>query len=382
MVNTKHRYQFVFLAYFAAANGLVTFRNAYFQEIGLSGGEMGFLGALLIGGGLLAQPLWGMVADTFNATKQVLLIGIVMSGLAALLFPLADTVTWTLQLLIVATLSVSVFRAPIVPVITSMVLSEGIEYGHVRAVGSLAFGIGSFIVGWVITVTGLTAIFYVYALGMGVLFVTVLRIDDPSADMSPDLRRDALSLLGNRQFALLLVVGIIVGSVISADAAFLSVYMLELTGSDDLTGIAWLVKTVGEASLFVAVTAIGFDNRTLLSMGILGSLVTYAVLGLAPATPLVIGVMFLSGGGLAMFLLAAVRMTHNFAPAALATTGQALLASVGMGIGRVLGQLASGQLVDFAGVVALYHYLAVVAVFALAVSLVFHVNRRPASTGS
>jgi PPP family 3-phenylpropionic acid transporter len=372
---TSHRYYAIYLTYFAASNGLITFRNAFFEDVGLSGSQMGLLGALLVAGGLLAQPVWGVLADRFSATRAVLLVGIVVSGLGVFLFPVATLVPWQFGLLIVATLLVSVFRAPIVPIANSMVLSEGIAYGHVRAVGSLAFGVGSLLLGWLVAVAGLAWIFYVYAIGMAFVAVAVWGLSNPRADISPDFRRDAIELLTNAKFLLLLFVAVVIGGVVSAGDAFLSVYFRALTGGDSVTGIAWLVKTAAEAGVFLALAAANVDNRVILTVGGATTVATYFVLGSTTNPALAVAILAVSGGGVALFLFASVTMTHRYAPTALAATGQALLASVGMGIGRVAGQLGSGWVVTAFGVQHLYVVLAGAAAVATVASLRFHVPR-------
>ncbi|QSG15040.1 MFS transporter [Halapricum desulfuricans] len=373
---TVYRYYFVYLTYFAASNGLVSFRNAFFEDVGLSGSQMGLLGALLVAGGLVAQPVWGVLADRYNATRAVLLVAISVSALAVLLFPLATQVPWVFGLLIVGTLLVSIFRAPILPVANSMVLSQGLEYGHVRAVGSVAFGVGSLLLGWIVAAFGLNWVFYVYALGMGVVFVAVWGLSDPRADLSTDLRRDAVTLLSDRRFLLLLFVAALVAGSYSAGDAFLSVYLRDLTGGDTVTGLAWLVKTVAEAAVFVALARAELDNRTVLTAGSGATAGGYLLLGATAITPLAVAVQLLSGAGVALFLFAAVNMTHRYAPTTLAATGQALLTAVGMGIGRVAGQLGSGWLVSTVGIRELYLCLAAAAAIATAASLRFHLGRR------
>lgn len=373
--DARHRYYAIYLTYFAATNGLLTFRNAFLEDIGLTGAQMGILGALLVAGGLLAQPIWGVLADRYNATRSVLLVGIAVSGVSVLAFPLAPQVPWTFGFLLVPTVLLSAFRAPIMPVANSMVLSQGIEYGHVRAIGSVAFGVGSLLLGWVVAGLGLDWIFYVYAVGMAFVFAAVWGLSTPDADISPDLRRDATRLLSNRRFLLLLVVAILVGGAFSAADAFFSVYMRHLTGGDSLTGAAWLLKTIVEAGVFVWLAAAGRDNRTVLTAGAAATALTYLVLGGTSSTALVVAVQVLSGAGVALFLFSSVNMTHRYAPSALAATAQTLLASIGMGVGRIVGQLGSGWLVGTAGVRELYLVLAVVAGLATVASIGFHVPR-------
>lgn len=372
---TEYRYHVIYFTYFLAFNGLVTFRNAYFDEIGLTGSQMGLIGALLVTGGLVAQPVWGVLADRSGATREILLTATLVSGAAIFLFPAAAYVPWEFPLLIVATLVVSIFRAPIVPIANSMVLSAGLSYGQVRGAGSLAFGIGSLTLGLLAPQFGLSTIFYLYAAGMAVVSVLVWKLPNPRADISPDLKRDALKLLGNQRFLLLLVIAVIIPGAMAGADAFLSVYLRRLTGGDSITGIAWLIKTFTEAVVFVWLSTQDFDNRTLLTAGGVATVLAYVVLGTTQVAPLAVGVLIVSGSGVALFFYAAVNMTHRYAPVALAATAQTLLSSIGMGIGRAASELGSGWLVSTVGVQSLYLVLAGAATVATIISLRFHLSR-------
>ncbi|MFW5918379.1 MAG: MFS transporter [Haloferacaceae archaeon] len=379
---TEYRYHVIYFTYFLAFNGLVTFRNAYFDEIGLTGSQMGLIGALLVTGGLLAQPVWGVIADYSGATRQILLTASLVSGAAVFLFPAAAHVPWEFPLLIVATLVVSVFRAPITPIADSMVLSAGLSYGQIRGAGSLAFGLGSLGLGVIAPHFGLSTIFYLYAVGMAVVSILVWNLPNPRADISPDLKRDAITLLGNDRFLLLLVIAVIIPGAMAGADAFLSVYLRRLTGGDSITGVAWLIKTFSEAVVFVWLSTREFDNRTLLTAGGVLTVLAYLVLGSTQIAPLAVGVLVVSGSGVALFFYAAVNMTHRYAPLALAATAQTLLSSIGMGVGRATSELGSGWLVSTVGVQSLYLFLAAAATLATLISLRFHAARLRATIAS
>ena len=72
MLAEKRRYQTLYFVFFAAGSGITAFRNVYFEELGLSGFEMGVIGAVMVGAGMFAQPLWGVVADRFGASPAAI----------------------------------------------------------------------------------------------------------------------------------------------------------------------------------------------------------------------------------------------------------------------------------------------------------------------
>ena len=376
MLSEKRRYQALYFLFFASGSGVTAFRNVYFEELGLSGFQMGAIGAVMVGAGMFAQPLWGVVADRYGRTKGSLLVGTAVSALVALAFPVIGNAALDpsvlFVLLLVAGVVVAAFRAPIMPIANSMVLDSGLEYGSVRAFGAIAFGIGLAGIGIVVEWFETTIVFYVYVVGMVVFFLFLRGLPKPETTVAPDIRSEAVRLLTNRRFLALLVVGVVMGGVVSAGAAFFAVFMRDIQAGDDITGVAWLIRTVGEAVIFLAMARIGLDYRWQLSLGVGLYAVGYAVYGLTGAVPAIISVQLVLGVGYALFNLSTVNLAHRFAPDALSSTAQAVMTGVGIGAGRAVGQLAGGQLVDMVGTQELYLWLAGATVAALAVSLYFH----------
>jgi PPP family 3-phenylpropionic acid transporter len=337
---------------------------------------MGAIGAVMVGAGMFAQPLWGVVADRYGRTKGSLLVGTAVSALVGLAFPVIGGAALEPPVLFVLLLAAGVvfasFRAPIMPIANSMVLDSGLEYGSVRAFGAIAFGIGLAGIGIFVEWFETTIVFYIYVVGMAVFFLFLWGLPKPETTVAPDIRSEAVRLLTNRRFLALLVVGVVMGGVVSAGAAFFAVFMRDIQAGDDITGVAWLIRTVGEAVIFLTMARIGLDYRWQLSLGVGLYAVGYAVYGLTGAVPAIISVQLVLGVGYALFNLSTVNLAHRFAPEALSSTAQAVMTGVGIGAGRAVGQLAGGQLVDVVGTQQLYLWLAGATIAALAVSLYFH----------
>jgi hypothetical protein len=87
--------------------------------------------------GIAAQPVWGLVSDWGNLEKEVPLVGVVVTGLTASVYPAVARTG--LVVLAGASAVVSAFRAPVRPVANALVRSTGLDYGTVRAflVGTL-----------------------------------------------------------------------------------------------------------------------------------------------------------------------------------------------------------------------------------------------------
>ena len=372
MISDERRYQFIYLVLYAAANGIAGYRNVFFEDIGLSESQMGVIGAVLIGAGIVAQPLWGVFADAYGRTKLVMAVGAIISILGGLLFPIGTVLESPYLLMLVAAVIYSVFRAPIIPLANAMVLSAGIDFGNVRAFGSIAFGIGILAMGPLVGTFGTVSIFVVYALGMTVFVLSIRGVPQPtSAELSPDLREDSIRLLTNPRFVLLLVVGVFMGAATTTGNAFFSVYIRAIEAGDAMTGTAWFVRTLAEAAIFVWAVHLGLKHRTQLVVGAVLSAVSFLLYVVPGTLPVTFLAQLPRGAGFALFTLASVSLAHEYAPDTLSASAQALLAALGLGTGRVFGQVVGGWLADVIGVQGMYLYLAAAAGIGAVLSLGF-----------
>ncbi|SFR64041.1 MFS transporter [Halogeometricum limi] len=355
---------FYFL-YFASWSGFVVFRNAHFESVGLSGVEMGTVGFLLRVAGIFALPGWGLLSDRFGARRRILLVGVAMSGVLGLLYP---RVASAFPLLAAVTVAFAVFRAPIRPVANSMVLSTGLSYGSVRAYGSLAFGVAALGVGLVSSRVGSAVVFYAFAVGMAALAVILFRVPVRSRPPTESVGLRAASLVTNRNFAALLVAAFLMGAILPAGSAYLSVYVRSIGGTDAITGLSVAAKTAGEAVVFLSAVRFATTYRRLLVVGAGCHALTFGFYATSPTPTLVVAMQVLLGVGYAAFMLAAVNLAHELAPASLESTAQTFLTGFGLAAGSALGELASGRLVDLVGVQSMYAYATVVGLAVVAVS--------------
>lgn len=364
-------FKLFYFLFYAAFSGFVMFRNVYFEEIGLTGTQMGAIGFLIPVCTMLAQPVWGLVADWKGLEKSILYVSAIVTGVAALAYPAVPTLPRAFLLILTITVVFASFRAPAVPIANALVLSTGMSYEGVRAYGSIAFGLAGVTIGYLIGVLGTGLIFPAYALGMGliVLLLWDLPVADPVA-LASDLSLETIRPLLNRQFVLLLGAAFAIGVMTPPGTAFFSVYVRAVGHSDAITGVAWLLKTVAEAAafLYIARSRRG-AYRQLLAVGGLLYTATYLVLWLTGAIVPIMLAQLLLGAGFALFNLAAVNLAHALAPDALKSTAQSLLMVGGSSAGVAVGELLAGRLLDVVGAQQMYAVVALLGLVAAGVAL-------------
>ncbi|MDY6774905.1 MAG: MFS transporter [Halobacteria archaeon] len=373
------RFKLFYFVYFVSFSGFATFRNVFLEETGLTGFEMGVIGALPPVVGLVSQPFWGVIADWKGARREILMVASAMTGALVLVYPLADSLPNAFVVISVGTAFYAFFRAPIVPIADSSVLDSGLEYGQVRAYGSVAFGVGSLILGGVIPRLGSSVIFYVYFVGMALLVVVGKGLPTNDGSRLADVSSDALRLVRKTDFAALLLTSFLIGVVLLSGNSFFSVYMRAIGAGDFLTGVSWLITTVVEAGVFVYALRFGLAYRYFLVIGALAYAAKYAVYGFTDAVPAILLAQILSGFSFASFYLAAVNLADRLSPETLQSTGQTLLWASVFGLGASVGQVFAGTLFDAVGVQDMFVYLSGVSLVAAASGLLVSVS---AGTGT
>lgn len=381
-MDTKTRFRLIYFSYFAALSGYGTFRNVFLEDIGMTGLQMGIIGAVITVAATAAQPFWGFVTDWKGAQREVLLVCAFVTGVAVLAYPAGPFFEATFLVVLAGTFLYAVFYAPISPITDSLALSTGVPYGRLRAFGSVAFGLGSLGYGFLIAELGSSTIFYVYSLGMVALVVVAWGIPERESNPMGSLGRDALRLVTDRDFALLFASAFLVGATLLPGNDFFSVYIRAIGGTDALTGIGWFVLTLVEAVAFVYVFRLTARYKYLLVLGAFLYSLKYAVYFLVSSPYLVVGSHLITGVSFAAFYLAAVNLADDIAPYTLSSTAQTLLWSATFGVGAGAGQMLAGSLLDSVGVQPMYGYLALISAVGGLVALFVRSEARGERLGS
>lgn len=384
IVDGNRRYQAIYFVFFASYSGLTVFRNVYLKEIGMTGVQMGMIGSLWVAGGIVAQPLWGLVADYTQSPIRILGIAAVLSAVAVLSYPLgASLPTGVFVVIALGTFLFSATRSPIRPIANSLVLRQGHDYGPVRSFGSIAFGGTVLLTGFALAWIDVSFVIYAYVAGMGV-FLLLIRGLPPVEEQvfEGGLGSRAFELVRQPVFLVVLLGGFVMGMVGSSGGAFFSVYMRVVGLGDGLTGVAWGLKTVAEAIVFLSLVRLGLSYGRSVALGGLTYVLGFALMATFPSLAPVLLANLSLGSGVALLQFAFVNLAHECAPEALHSTAQTVLMSVGIGAGGMVGQTLAGWLVDAVGVQRMYIYLAGGAALLVLVGIVLQAVDPSGPTGT
>ncbi|RJT08039.1 MFS transporter [Halococcus sp. IIIV-5B] len=277
----KMRFQILFFIFFISSSGFIVFRNVYLEEIGLSGSQMGLIGLLLLATGVVVQPVWGLLTDYFRAERTVLVIAGIGSAIAILSYPFGSDLSDSFLLIALGTAAYSAFRTPIGPIASGMVLSRELDYGSVRAFGSLAFAIGSLGFGFLVGTLGSVSIVYFYIAGAAILVGIAWSLpsnrsvdehddaarDNEVASNEPGLLEATRMLVTSPTFVVIVAASFLLRLSAMGGEAFFSVYMIAFALAFPPMSITWtLLASLASAEASVMVQLPGdVSTRIVLS---------------------------------------------------------------------------------------------------------------------
>ncbi|GMV43870.1 MAG: hypothetical protein AMXMBFR64_55860 [Myxococcales bacterium] len=341
-VSALYFFFFTFLGIYAP------FASPYYASLGLSGPEMGIIGAVLPIAAAFIPPLWGAIADRLGQTTRPLQVALWGACVMLLPFPFARTFAPLFAVLV----GYGLFRNGIVPLLDSLTLTLteriGGEYGRIRSWGSIGFLVASVAVAFAADAGWQGAV--VWGMVGTQLVAALASVGLPRAprDRASNLIADLRELLTRPLFIRLLVVSALVQVGSFGPLFFYPTHMRELGLSNVLLGAFWWTGVLAEVVLFRVAP------RVIARIG-LGALFVLSPLTTATrwAVPLVTDLPWvviaaqslhaLSFGGL---YYAAVTWLAQAVPLRLRASGQSLYAAVAFGIGGGFSTLVSGWIVE------------------------------------
>ena len=360
---------FYFL-YYAAAAALVPFLIVYYQDLGLTGTQIGFLASIPPLVSLFSAPFWGALADMTQQHKLSLLIA--MSG--AILLAMALSAFTAFAWLIPVVIMFAFFSSPIMPLVdnTTMDLLEGEKelYGRIRLWGAIGWGIAAPVVGWLIEAGSIAWAFRSYATIMALGLLNTLRIP-VSGRIRSTFREGAQTLLTNQRWLGFLIVAFSGGMALSMISNFLFIFLRSLKADDFLLGLTLTAATLSELPvLYFSERLLHHWNvRQLMKVAMLFFAIRALAYSLLNTPWLALPIQLLHGPTFSLMWLSGVSFADEIAPAGLGATAQGLFSGVMLGIGSAAGAFLGGLLYDHIGIVNMFRVTAIGSLFALCLML-------------
>jgi PPP family 3-phenylpropionic acid transporter len=360
--------------YFGSLGVFYPYFALYLREnAGLTGTQVGMVLAISPLIGMMAQPLWGQVADRTGARTRVLAFLTLGTALGYIGLGAATS----FQSILLATSALALVGTAVFPLMTSVSLailrdSGRHAFGRVRGWGTIGYFILVLVFPWALTVyqppvQSAVAAANVSQPAMGLMFpltaslvfiaalIAFLLPQKGAVGLRAD-RGDWRELLRNRAFFRFLCFSLL-GHFLMHGPMWLFPIFIRSRGGD-LTTIRnmWILMLIVEVPL-VFLTGSGLKRlgaRGLLTVGVTVGGLRWILSALITDPMILFAVQALHGVTVVGFNLGSPLYLDLVAPEKLRSTAQGILSMVGSGLAGILSNLTAGWMVDHSGVNLLY----------------------------
>jgi PPP family 3-phenylpropionic acid transporter len=350
--------------YLGALGILLPFFSLYLSDnAGLSGTEVGIVVTMSPLVALVAPTTWGRIADRSRSPVRVL----AMATLGAALFTAVFAALSGFWTLVAGTIALAVFSTGVIPLVISATLAALGEnalyaFGRVRVWGTVGFLVVVVVFPPLLhalagaprlaragpSEPALWVMFPVASLLILASAMVALRIPDAPALDLPARRGSWLELRRHTPFVRLLCLSF--GTYLFFQGP-MSLFPLYLRGHGrglETLSQMWIFMLLLEIPL-IAFSGTGLRHlgpRGLLVAGLAAGGIRWIVCGLIDDLRVIYVVQLLHGVTVAGVGIGSALYVEASVPARLRSTGQALNATAGVGIGSILSNVAAGWLMD------------------------------------
>jgi PPP family 3-phenylpropionic acid transporter len=360
--------------YFGALGVFSPYFGLYLKEnAALSGTELGVVLSMLPLVGIVAQPLWGQIADVTGARSRILAWLSLCSSLGYLALFWAKgflaIIFWTAVL--------AAFTSPVMPITVSVSLAVlkhagPHAFGFVRVWGTIGFLILVVAFPWILdwyqasreialvpasaSEPGLEIMFVAIAVLVWLASLFAFYLPRSGAVSIPAARGDWKLLMRNGAFLRFLLFSLVVYFFLTGPMWLFPVFVRSRGGDIETIRGMWILMLIVEIPLVLS-TGSGLkrlSSRGLLAVGALAGGVRWIFCGLISDMYVLYAVQMLHGVTVVGLLLGGPLYLEGIVPERLRSTAQSVFSTVGAGLASIASNVGSGWLLEFAGADLLY----------------------------
>lgn len=360
--------QGLFLVFGLAIAAFFPFVSLYLRGRGLTPDEIGLVLAVMATARLIANPLWGHLADTSIGRVRALRIGTTGVAVAAV----AMNAVSGLVAVAAATFALAAAQVATGPNLDAIALAHlgderMTEYGRIRAWESLSYAFGCLIFGTVLQAAGIRWAMPIYgAASLGVLaWTATLRRDVPKR-LERHGRLGAVGAVFREapRFWGLLAAVFLVWTGFNGAWNFIALKISDEGGGPLLVGFGLALGGLVEVPT-MRVSSRLQERWGLRKVYVLGCLVYalgFLLWGLISNPTIVSLLAVVDGLAFGLLFTTGVVVVGRLLPSSLYSTGNSITAMVGFGIGPIIGAGIGGVVYQKIGPLALYGGSTVLAV--------------------
>ncbi len=341
------------------------------ENVGLSGVQVGLVLGVIPMMGILVQPLWGQIADRTGLRGRI--VGLLALGTAAgyvLLFRATSFSEFLVYTALLALFFPALMPSCVAATFAALDDRSGTSFGRVRVLGTIGFGVSVGSLPWLLSAlrSRQPEIFATPTLsghgepGLEVIFLGAAALVSVAAIAGfslPRLGSMALRaepgewrvLLRNHLFVRLIVFTFLAYLANQGPMVLFPMLVRAQGGGLEAVSEMWLIMLTLEVPLvyFFGAGLARLGPRGVIAIGIAASSLRWTVSALADDLAWVYLAQALHGVMVWGVILGAPVYLDRVIPERLRSTGQALLAMVGIGLGSMLSNWTAGVLIDAVG---------------------------------
>jgi PPP family 3-phenylpropionic acid transporter len=360
--------------YFGSLGIFYPYFSLYLREnAGLSGTQLGIILAISPLVGMIAQPLWGQVADRTGARSRLLACLTLGTALGYVGLGLAQGF-WHILIAMAALAAVGTAIFPLMISVSLAILRDAGRhaFGRVRVWGTVGYFILVLVFPWLLESHQATSVVrsaagQISQPGLGLMFPITAALVLVSAAIGFFLpqkgavalrakRGDWRELARNRPFIRFLFFALTAHFLMHGPMWLFPLFVRSRGGDLDTIRAMWILMLTFEVPL-VLLTGSGLKRlgaRGLLAVGVFAGGVRWTLCAIFTDPLLLFGVQALHGVTVVGLNLGSPLYLDTVAPERLRSTAQGILSMVGMGIAGIASNTAAGWLVDHGGTDTLY----------------------------
>lgn len=374
----------LFIFHYHAANTIIiSFLPLYLKFKGLSGTEIGWVLAIGPFASIISQPFWGYLSDKYKTIKRMLIISIIGMLLMSFIFFQMDTLTTILLF----GAFFYFFSSPVGALSDSLAqrraLDSNISFGSIRMWGSIGFAFSSLVVGEFLARVGIQFIVWPYLIFGSILLMIGFKVTDVKTDATPIKVKDMLSIVKNVPFIVFLIIIMFITIAHRANDSFISIFVLEIGGTEGLAGTAWFVALLSEAFVF-ATAGYWFRKFHPITFTIFAGVVysiRWFIYGNTTNPYAVVPLQLLHGISFAVFYVAALDYVSRIIPSLLHSSGHLIFYSVMFGVSGIIGSLSGGFIMEHFGLHLFYTMMTAMSMLGVILLVLYSIwiKKRPDS---
>lgn len=352
--------------------------NVWFKHRGLSINEIAIVSAVAPLVRMLCGPVVTFFADRWNAHARLLAIASWMGLLAWIVLSMATSFWSAVAGMVLVAMTGAALNPLIDTIAMTGVRTHGVDYGRVRAWGSISFIVAAVVSGMVVDWRGIDMAMLLLVLAaastaLTSLLAPVYADGDPSAQRKPMKVADAIALVRHPVMLLFLIsAGAVQGS--HAVLNVFSVLHWQALGlSNWWCGVLWAVGVTAEIILFL-VAGRWFPRLgplALMGLGGATAIVRWAIMSVDPPLGVLIPLQVAHGLTFGASHLGAINFLARAIPEHQAGTAQGLYSLMTGGLVMALSTQVAGIAYAVAGGRA-YAAMAVIAAVSLAATFLLY----------